>query len=143
MVTGLNYSFDWFEKIVAITVTTTWHCLNLCNNFATTISKRSFHCKCWGLGYYPSLSQMLGHTLFCKQKNRWKMIFDSSFGKLFSFFSFFGRHFLLFFFLTPGRAMFTNVNHLFDHFWCLYIYFQLNPFWRYKPLSVKILWEIP
>ena len=39
---------------------------------SVTISKRSFHCKSLGLGYYPTLSQMFRSNGFLsfKQKNR-------------------------------------------------------------------------
>ena len=53
--------------------------------FLVGMSNRSFHCKSLGLGYYPTLSQMFRFSgfLIFKQKNRWKMIFNGSYGKLF------------------------------------------------------------
>ena len=75
-------------------------------------SKRSFHCKSLGLGYYPTLSQMFRFSgfLIFKQKNRWKIIFNRSYGKLFprSFPFFSWQTFLVIVFSKMHRrAMFT------------------------------------
>ena len=48
--------------------------------------RKSFHCKSLVLGYYPILPEMFWSSgfLIFRRKNRWKMIFDGSYGKLFS-----------------------------------------------------------
>ena len=48
--------------------------------------RNSLHCKSLVLGYYPILPEMFWSSgfLIFRRKNRWKMIFDGSYGKLFS-----------------------------------------------------------
>ena len=76
------------------------------------MSKRSFHYKSLEL-YYPTLSQMIrssGFSIF-KQKNKWKNIVDSAYGKLVlrSFSFFFWQTFLVIVFLkTHGGDLFTR-----------------------------------
>ena len=50
------------------------------------MSRKSLHCKSLVLGYYRILPEMFSSCgfLIFRRKNRWKMIFDGSFGKLFS-----------------------------------------------------------
>ena len=50
------------------------------------MSRKSLHCKSLVLGYYPILPEMFWSSgfLIFRRKNRWKIIFDGSYGKLFS-----------------------------------------------------------
>ena len=50
------------------------------------MSRKSLHCKSLVLGYYPILPEMFWSSgfLIFRWKNRWKIIFDGSYGKLFS-----------------------------------------------------------
>ena len=50
------------------------------------MSRKSLHCKSLVLGYYPILPEMFWSSVFLifRRKNRWKIIFDGSYGKLFS-----------------------------------------------------------
>ena len=50
------------------------------------MSRISLHCMSLVLGYYPILPEMFWSSgfLIFRRKNRWKMIFDGSYGKLFS-----------------------------------------------------------
>ena len=77
------------------------------------MSKKSFHYKSLELGYYPTLSQMIRSSSFSifKQKNKWKNIMDSTYGKLFlrSFSFFFWQTFLVIVFLkTHGGDLFMK-----------------------------------
>ena len=61
-------------------------CKNECrrDSLKQNMSKRLFHYKSLGLGYYPTLSQMIRSSSFSifKQKNKWKNIMDGAYGKL-------------------------------------------------------------
>ena len=54
--------------------------------YLPVMRRNSLHCKSLVLGYYPILPEMfwLSGFLIFRRKNRWKMIFDGSYGKLFS-----------------------------------------------------------
>ena len=77
------------------------------------MSRKSLHCKSLVLGYYPILPEMFWSSgfLILRRKNRWKIIYDGSYGKLFSrsFSSFFQWTFLFIVFLiTCGGTLFTK-----------------------------------
>ena len=56
------------------------------NSVSLSMSRKSLHCKSLVLGYYPILPEMFWSSgfLIFRRKNRWKIIFDGSYGKLFS-----------------------------------------------------------
>ena len=61
-------------------------CININLRSASFMRRNSLHCKSLVLGYYPILPEMFWSSgfLIFRRKNRWKMIFDGSYGKLFS-----------------------------------------------------------
>jgi len=68
------------DKFVALAIRTN------ANKNLLFMSRKSLHCKSLVLGYYPILPEMFWSSgfLIFRRKNRWKIIFDGSYGKLFS-----------------------------------------------------------
>ena len=79
--------------------------------FPFVMSRKSLHCKSLVLGYYPKLPEMFRSSVFLifRRKNRWKIIYDGSYGKLFSrsFSSFFSADFSIHSFLNNSWGNFV------------------------------------